>query len=84
MGVLCRSLFWCALFYVLSSFSIILTRTRELVGLLLLSFFACRVTVNLYGAVDCLPFVIVVFPDHTQLLFFVLSPKVLLTTALSK
>ena len=31
MGVLCSSLFWYALFYVLSSFAIILTRKIELV-----------------------------------------------------
>ena len=38
VGVLCWSLFWYALRYVLSSFAIILTRKRELVALLLLSF----------------------------------------------
>ena len=45
VGVLCWSLFWYALLYVLSSFEIILTRKRELVALLLLSF-GCLVTVN--------------------------------------
>ena len=34
LGVLCWSLFWYALLYVLSSFAIILTRNRELVALL--------------------------------------------------
>ena len=49
--VLCWSLFWYALFYVLSSFAIILTRKRErerereLVASLLLSF-GYHVTVN--------------------------------------
>ena len=43
--VLCYSLFWYALLYVLSRFAIILARKRELVALLLLSF-RCRVTVN--------------------------------------
>ena len=43
--VLCWSLFWYALLYVLSSFAIILTRKRGLVALLLLSF-GCLVTVN--------------------------------------
>ena len=43
--VLCWSLFWFALHCVLSSFEIILTRKRELVALLLLSF-GCLVTVN--------------------------------------
>ena len=38
LGVLCWSLFWYALLNVLSSFAIILTRKRELIALLLLSF----------------------------------------------
>ena len=45
VGLLCWSLFWYALIYVLSSFAIILTRKRELVALLLLSF-GCLDTVN--------------------------------------
>ena len=45
VGVLWWSLFWYALLYVLSSFAIILTRKRELVALLLLSF-GCLVTVD--------------------------------------
>ena len=74
MGVLCLSLFWYALLYVLSSFAIILKRKRELVALLLL-FYGCLVsTVNvlwlflkvLWVGLQC---VIVVFPDHTHLLF---------------
>ena len=32
MGVLCKSLFWYTLLYVLSSFAIILTRKKELVA----------------------------------------------------
>ena len=36
--VLCWSLFWYALLYVLSSFAIILARKKELVAFLLLSF----------------------------------------------
>ena len=43
VGVLCWSLFWYALFYVLSSFAIILMRKRELVALLLLSCCKCSV-----------------------------------------
>ena len=71
--VLCLFLFWYALLFVLSSFAIILTRKRELVALLLLSF-GCLVTVNvlwlfLMVAWVCLQCVIVVFPDHTHLLF---------------
>ena len=45
VGVLCLSLFWYASLCVLSSFAIILTRMKELVALLLLSF-GCLVTVN--------------------------------------
>ena len=71
MGVLCWSLVWYALLYVLSSFAIILTRKREQVGLLLLSF-GCLVTVNVLKLFLTEPwiglqFVILVFPDHTHL-----------------
>ena len=45
VGVLCLSLYSCALLCVLSSFAIILTRKRDLVALLLLSF-GSIVTVN--------------------------------------
>ena len=45
VGVLCWSLFWYALLYVLSSFAIILTRKIELVALFLLSF-GCLVAIN--------------------------------------
>ena len=73
VGVLHWSLFWYALLYVLSSFTIILTRKRELVALLLLSF-GCLVTVNVLWLFLMVPwvvlqFVIVLFPDHTHLLF---------------
>ena len=71
VGVLCLSLIFCALLCVLSSFAVILKRTRELYGLLLLSN-GCLVTVNdmwlflkvLWIGLRC---VIVVFPDHTQI-----------------
>ena len=70
VGVLCSSLLWYALLYVLSSFAIMLTRKRELVALLLLSF-RCRVTVNVWWPFLTvswvgLQFVIVAFPDHTH------------------
>ena len=42
---LCLSLFWYALLHALSSFAIILTKNRDLIALLLLSF-GCLVTVN--------------------------------------
>ena len=69
MGVLCWSLFWYALLHVISSFAIILTRKRELVALLLLSFGLschCKWPVTLTVG---LQFVIVVFLDHIHLLF---------------
>ena len=73
VGVLCLSLFWCALLCVLSSFAIILKRKRELVALLLLPY-RCHVTVNVLWPFLAVPWVglkcvIVVFPDHTHLLF---------------
>ena len=45
VGVLCWSLLWYTSLCVLSSFAIILTKKRELVALLLLSF-VCLVTVT--------------------------------------
>ena len=67
------SLFCYALLCVHSSFAIILKRKRKLVALLLLSY-RCIVTINvlwLFLTVPWvgLPYVIVVFPDHTHLLF---------------
>ena len=72
-GVLSSSLFWYELIYVRSSFVIILTIKRVLVALLLLSF-ACLVTVNVLWLFLTVPwvglqFVIVVYSDHTHLLF---------------
>ena len=76
MGVLCLSLFWYALLCVcvLSSFAIILKRKRELVSLLVLSY-GCLVTVNVMWLFLTVPWVglqcvIVVFRDHTHLLFY--------------
>ena len=62
-------MFCCTLLYVHSSIAIILMGRRELVALLNLSS-SCLVE-RLFLAVprDCLRFVIVVFPDHTHLLF---------------
>ena len=73
MGVLCWSLFWNALLYVLSGFAIIVTRKIELVALLLLSL-GCLVTANvlkpfLLGPWVGLQFVIVVYSGHNHLLF---------------
>ena len=64
-------MFCCTLLYVHSSIAIILMGKRELVALLNLSSW-CPVMVEwLFLAVPwgCLRFVIVVFPDHTHLLF---------------
>ena len=66
-------MFCYTLFYVPSSFAIILMGKRELVALLSLSSLCLVIGVWLFLAVSwmCLQFVIVVFPDHTHLLFFI-------------
>ena len=71
MGFCNGSMFCSALLYVHSSFAIILRGKRELVALLSLSSWCLVIVVWLFLAVPwvCLQFVIVVFPDHTQLLF---------------
>ena len=65
------SMFCCALLYVHSSIAIILMGKRELVALLNLSSWCLVVVGRLFLTVPqgCLQFVIVVFPDHTHLLF---------------
>ena len=78
-GVLCLSLICYALLYVNSSFAIILKRKRKLVALLLLSC-RCFVTVNVLWLFLTMPwvglqYVIVVFPDHTHLLFVCQRPR---------
>ena len=71
MGVCDCSMFCCTLLYVSSSFAIILMGKRELVALLNLSSWCLVIVVWLFLAVPwfCLQFVIVVFPDHTHLLY---------------
>ena len=61
-----------ALLCVLSSIAIILMGKGELVALLNVSFWCLMVVEGLFLAVPqgCLRFMIVVFPDHTHLLFF--------------
>ena len=61
----------CVLLYVHSSFAIILMGKRELVALLGLSFWCLVMAVWPFLTVPwvCLRFVIVVFPNHTLLLF---------------
>ena len=63
--------FFCTLLYVHSSIAIILMGKRELVALLNLSSWCLVMVEWLFLAVPlgCLRFVIVVFPDHTDLLF---------------
>ena len=60
-------------FVVRSSIAIILMGKRELVALLNLSSWCLAMVEQLFLAVPqgCLRFVIVVFPDHTHLLFLV-------------
>ena len=64
-------MFYRALLCVHSSFAIILMGQRELVVLLSLSSWCLVIVVLLLLVVSwvCLQFVIVVFPDHTHLLF---------------
>ena len=71
MGVCNCSMFCCMLLYVRSSIAIILMGKRELVALLNLSFWCLVMVERLFLAVPrgCLQFVLVVFPDHTHLLF---------------
>ena len=71
MGVCNCSMFCCTLLYVHSSIAIILMGKRELIALLNLSSWCLVMVERLFLAVPrgCLQFVIVVFPDHTHLLF---------------
>ena len=64
-------IFCCMLLYVPSSFAIILMGTREPVALLSITSRRLVIDVWLFLAVPwvCLQFVIVVFPDHTHLLY---------------
>ena len=74
LGVLCLSLICYALLYVHSSFAIILKRNESWVLRFYLSY-RCLVTVNVLWLFLTVPWVvglqcvIVVFPDHTHLLF---------------
>ena len=65
------SIFSCTLLYVHSSIAIILMGKRELDALLNLSSWCLVMVERLFLTVPwgCLQFVIVVFPDHTHLLF---------------
>ena len=71
MGVCHCSMFCHTLLYVHSSIAIILMGKREQVALLNLSSWCLVMVEQLFLAVSrgCLRFVIVVFPDHTHLIF---------------
>ena len=72
MGVCnCSTMFCCTLLYVHSSIAFILMGKRELIDLLNLSSWCLVKVERLFLLVPrgCLQFVIVVFPDHTHLLF---------------
>ena len=71
MGVCDCSMFCCTLLFVHSSIAITLMGKRELVALLDVSSWCLVMVERLFLGVprDCLRFVIVVFPDHTHLLF---------------
>ena len=71
MGVFNCTMFCCTLLYVHSSSAIIFMGKRELIALLHLSSW-CLVMVKWHFLAvprDCLRSVIVVFPDHTHLVF---------------
>ena len=73
MGVCNCSMFCCTLLYVHFSIAIILMGKRELIALLNLSSWCLVMVERLFLTVPRggLQFVIVVFPDHTHLLFFI-------------
>ena len=73
MGVCNCSMFCCTLLYVHSSIANILMGKRELIALLNLSSWCLVMVERLFLTVPrgCLQFVIVVFSDHTHLLFLV-------------
>ena len=71
MGVCNCSMFCCTLLNVHSSIAIVFMGKRELIALLNLSSWCLVMVERLFFAVPqvSLQFVIVVFPDHTHLLF---------------
>ena len=76
MGVCNCSMLCCTLLYVHSGIAIILIRKRELVALLNLSSWCLVMVEWLFLPWGCLRFVIVVFLDHTQLLFSMLNGEI--------
>ena len=85
VGVCDCSIVCCALLYVHSSIAIILMGKREPVSLFSLSSWCLVMVEWLFLAVPwgCLRFVIVVFPNHTHLLFFIpVGPQLCATVIL--
>ena len=74
MGFCNCSMFCCTFLYVPSSCATILMGKRELVALLSMSSWRLVIVLWLFLAMPwvSLQFVIVVFPDHTQLLYLML------------
>ena len=75
MGVCNCPMFCCTLLYVHSSFASILMGKGELIAMLSLSSWCLVMVVWLFLAVlwVCLRFVIVVFSDHTHILFLLFN-----------
>ena len=80
------SMFCCTFLYVHSSIAIILMGKRELIALLNLSSGCLVMVERFFLAVPrgCLRFVIVVFPDHTHLLFWVMHNSKSLTGVVTR
>ena len=74
MGFRNCAMLCCTFLYVPSSFASILMGKREVIALLSLSSWCLVIVVWLFLVVPwvSLQFVIVVFPDHTHLLYFIL------------
>ena len=85
VGVCNCSMSCCTLLYVHCSITVILMGKRELVALLNLSSWCLVMVERLFLAVPwgCLRFVIMVFPDHTYLLFFKFQLILCFVTVLS-
>ena len=79
-------MFCCTLLYVHSSIAIILMGKGELVALLNLYSWCLVMVERLFLAVPrgCLRSVIVVFPDHTHLLFLASRPKLIMINTTSE
>ena len=81
VGVCNCSMFCCTLLYVHSSIAIILVRKSELVALLNLFSWCLVMVERLFLTVPrgCLQFLIVVFADHTHLLFLKMALALIFT-----